>query len=192
MSGLIGDDPSYDHDDVTPDEHRRRIDEVLDRTFLNALGEIGPEVLRERLRDARSEEDAVSYIRRNLHGRLDLLRAELESRRGGEDRRPAVDALLTSLASAGGSSRGTHAGLGLRAAAVAGRRRAEQILGEDHLARLPDLEDDEIEDIAARVERTERQLSDQRHRLHEVIEVLEAELARRYKSGLELSLERLQ
>jgi hypothetical protein len=80
----------------------------------------------------------------------------------------------------------------LRAAAVAGRRRAEQILSEDHLARLPDLSDSEIAEIVQRVEELEHHLSEQRHRVHEVIDTLEAELAGRYKSGLEPSLERLQ
>ena len=41
------------------------------------------------LREARSrlneDEDAVSFVRRLTQGRLDLVRAELKHRRGGED-----------------------------------------------------------------------------------------------------------
>ena len=177
---------------MTPDEHRRRIDEVLDRTFLESLGSVPPDELRTKLRDARTEEDALSYIRRNLHGRLDLLRAELELRRGGRGSDRSVGVLAAALTEGDAPGRGSRPGLGLRAAAVAGRRRAEQILSEDHLSRLSELDDAEIDEIVDRVTGAERALSDQRHRLHEVIDALEAELARRYKAGLEPSLDRLQ
>ncbi len=191
---LHGEGGSDDDEDVTPEEHRRRIDEVLDARFLQALDELAPADLRERLRDARSEEDALSYIRRNLHGRLDLLRAELERRTSGgaEGDVGSLAAALTDRATGSAGGRGSHGGLGLRAAAVAGRRRSEQLLSEDHLARLPELSNEEIEELAARISETERHLSDQRRRLHEVIDTLEAELADRYKSGLEPTLERLQ
>ena len=178
---------------MTPDEHRRRIDAILDRDFLAAIDTVAVDELREKLRDARSEEDALSYIRRNLHGRLDLLRAELESREGG--RRGAghdIGTLTAALADRSVGGRGVRAGLGLRAAAVAGRRRAEQVLTEDHLAQLPDLGIDDIKAIVDQVTAVEQSLSAQRHRLHEVIDVLESELATRYKAGLEPSLERLQ
>jgi hypothetical protein len=192
MSGLNPPGELFEDEDVTPEEHRRRIDEVLDRGFLDHVEDLPPEILRERLRDARSEEDAISYIRRNLHGRLDLLRAELDHRKGGRGTDRRSGALAAALVDAGSGGRGTHVGVGLRAAAVAGRRHAERVLAEDHLARLPDLDVAEIEEIVGRLTTTERQLSDQRRRLHEVIDGLEGELARRYKSGLEPSLERLQ
>jgi hypothetical protein len=180
---------------VTPEEHRSRIDAILDASFLEALDEVSPSELRERLRDARSEEDAISYIRRNLHGRLDLLGAELDARRTGRGTTGDVGSLAAALrdpSSSPSTTRGSRTGLGLRAAAVAGRRRSEQILGEDHLARLPELSVEEIDELVERISQTERQLSDQRRRLHEVIDTLEAELAARYKSGLRPSLERLQ
>ena len=66
------------------------------------------------------------------------------------------------------------------------------MLSEDHLARLPDLSDTEIEEIVGRVTDAERALSDDRQRLFRVIDALEAELASRYKQGLQPSLERLQ
>jgi len=177
---------------VTPEEHRRRIDEILDRAFLEALDGLGPDELRARLRDARSEEDALSYIRRNLHGRLDLLRAELSARKGERGTNRGVDALAAVLTDRVGAPRGTRAGLGLRAAAVASRRRAEEVLSDDHLARLPDMSDQQIAEVAERVEELEGRLSQQRRRVHEVIDTLESELAGRYKSGLEPSLDRLQ
>jgi hypothetical protein len=183
------------------EEQRSRLDTVLDPSFVEGLFDLSPAELRAKLRDARGEEDALSYVRRNLHGRLDLLRAELESRRagggdgkaGGESMAASgLEALAAALTEHNGSGRGVRPGLGLRAAAVAGRRRAERVLSEDHLSRLPELDDGEIEEVVNRVSTAERKLSDDRHRLHEVIELLESELAARYKNGLEPSLERLQ
>jgi hypothetical protein len=174
------------------EQRRRKIDAVLDPTYLQDIDEATPDLLREKLKDARTEEDSLSYVRRNLHGRLDLLRAELELRHGGRGTDRSVELLTAALSGPGSSGRGGRAGLGLRAAAVAGRRGVERVLSEDHLAKLPDLTDAEIEDIVNRVMDAERVLSEDRQRLFAVIDVIEAELAKRYKDGLEPSLERLQ
>jgi hypothetical protein len=174
------------------EQRRRRIDTVLDPSFVEGLDGESPEDLRRKLRDARTEEDSLSYVRRNLHGRLDLLRAELELRSGGRGTARDVEALTAALSGGEGASRGGRPGLGLRAASVAGRRGVERVMSEDHLARLPDMTDAEIQDIVERVGEAERVLSEDRHRLFAVIDVIEAELAVRYKDGLEPSLERLQ
>lgn len=175
------------------EEHRRRLDAVLDPEFVKGLDDTSPADLRAKLRDARSEEDALSYVRRNLHGRLDLLRAELELRKGGRGTSRGVDSLAAALAerNGNGNGRGSRPGLGLRAAAVAGRRRAERVLSEDHLSRLPEMSDDEIGDVVERVTKAEKRLSEDRHRLHQIIDLLESELAGRYKAGLEPTLDRL-
>jgi hypothetical protein len=173
-------------------QRRRRIDTVLDPSFVQGLDGDTPEDLRKKLRDARTEEDSLSYVRRNLHGRLDLLRAELELRSGGRGTARDVEALTAALSGGEGASRGGRPGLGLRAAAVAGRRGVERVLSEDHLARLPDMSEEEIQEIVDRVTDAERVLSGDRQRLFSVIDVIEAELAGRYKQGLEPSLERLQ
>ncbi len=165
---------------------------MLDPSFVQGLDGDTPEDLRQKLRDARTEEDSLSYVRRNLHGRLDLLRAELELRSGGRGTARDVETLAAALSANEGVSRGGRPGLGLRAAAVAGRRGVERVLSEDHLARLPDMSVAEIHEIVDRVADAERVLSDDRQRLFSVIDVIEAELAVRYKEGLEPSLERLQ
>ncbi|MGN6334280.1 MAG: RsiG family protein [Motilibacteraceae bacterium] len=59
---------------------RRRIDRVLGAGFLDGLGELPLEELRARRRDAEQEEADLSYVRRMLQGRADLLRAELDRR----------------------------------------------------------------------------------------------------------------
>ena len=61
---------------------RRRIDLVLGEGFLDGLPELPVDQLRERRAEAEQEETDLSYARRLLHGRLDLLRAEQERRSG--------------------------------------------------------------------------------------------------------------
>lgn len=173
------------------EKHRRRIDDILDPSYLTEASDASPGELRAKLRDARTEEEALSYVRRTLHGRLDLLRAEIEHRRGGRGTSRDADSLISALRSSHGH-RGGRVGLALRAAAVTGRRGAERVLGEDHLARLPDMNEEEIEGVISRVTEAEQDVSADRQRLHAVIDTLESELADRYKAGLEPSLERLQ
>jgi hypothetical protein len=163
---------------------RRRIDQVLDPSYVQGLDDIPVPELRTKLRHAHEEEDDLSYVRRLLHGRLDILKAELEARRSGRGTARAIEILQEALADVGGSGRGARSGVVARAASSGGRRRAERILSEDHLARLPDLDTGEIEETIRRVGTEEKELSDERRHLHSVIEALESELAQRYKAGL--------
>lgn len=171
---------------------RRRIDLVLDPGYIEEINGASADDLRAKLRDAKTEEDSISYVRRNLHGHLDLLRAELELRTGGRGTTRSVEALTAALASPGAMTRGGRSGLGLRASAVAGRRGVERVLLEDHLSRLPELSEEEIGGIVDRISEAERRLSADRQRLFDVIDALETELAGRYKTGLDPSLERLR
>ena len=171
---------------------RRRIDRVLDPAFTGDLEAATPGELRSRLRDAREEEDAISYVRRNLHGRIALLSDELLARRGGRGTRRSVDALVGALSEGTPNRRGARQRVASRASEVAGRRGAERVLSESHLAHLPDLGDEDVEDLLRRAETAERELSKLRRRLHAVIDRIEDELAGRYKNGLELPLERLR
>ena len=55
---------------------RRRIDRVLGAGFSTGLGELGLAEVRARRDDAAQEETDLSYLRRLLHARIDLVRAE--------------------------------------------------------------------------------------------------------------------
>lgn len=167
-------------------EARRRLDEVLDDGFVAGIGGLDDDELRQRLRVAREEEDDLSYVRRRLHGMLDILRAELEGRRSGRGTVRSIDALQEALSedSTARAGRGARTTAAARAVSSAGRRRAERVVSETHLARLPELEPPEIESIIERVGSEERNVSGERRRVHGVIDVLEGELAARYKRGL--------
>jgi RsiG-like len=70
--------------EVVPGGHRR-IDRVLDPGFTEEVDRLGLPELRARREEAEAEEADVSYLRRLLQGRLDILRAELERRSAGGD-----------------------------------------------------------------------------------------------------------
>jgi hypothetical protein len=172
-------------------EVRRRLDSILSPAFLDDLDSASPSDLRAKLREARIEEDALSYVRRNLHGRLDLLRAELARRRGEGDAGRSVQGLASVLADQGFATGVGRAGLSLRSAAIAATGVEEIVSSDDALARLPDLGDADIEGIIDQAATAERNVSQQRRQIHAVIDAIEAEMATRYKAGLEPSLERL-
>lgn len=168
-------------------ESRRTLDEVLDPGFILGLSDLSDDELRAKLRAAREEEDDLSYVRRRLHGMLDILKAEVEARKGGRGTISSIDSLQEALGNESPrtrTGRGARTALATRAASSEGRRRAERIVSEAHLARPPELDTAEIHAVIDRVGAEERDLSEDRRRLHGVIDVLEGELAARYKRGL--------
>ena len=62
---------------------QRRIDRVLDPGFVAGVGELDLATLRSRREEAEAEEADISFLRRLLQGRLDILRAELVRRSAG-------------------------------------------------------------------------------------------------------------
>src|SRR3954447_7909140 len=76
---------------------RRRIDRVLAPDFLTAVGDMDLAEVRERRHEAEQEEADLSYVRRLLQGRIDIVRAEL-GRRTGNERGSLIDQLAGILA----------------------------------------------------------------------------------------------
>ena len=74
------------------EQHRRRIDQVLDPAFTADLEELPLEDLRARRNTLDELDTEFSYYRRILHGRMDLLDFELR-RRSGEETRSIIEAL---------------------------------------------------------------------------------------------------
>jgi anti-sigma-K factor RsiG len=167
------------------EQTRRRLDKMFDPEFVDGLPSTPDNELRFRLRESREEEEELSFVRRLLHARLDILKAELDARRGGRGTARGLEVLQDALTEGSGpTNRGARAPIGTRFTISAGRRRAERIVSDDHLARLPDLDFNEIENVIGRATDEERRVSEERKRLHDVIDALEAELADRYRAGL--------
>ena len=131
----------------------------------------------------------LSYYRRLLHGRMDLLAFEMR-RRSGEETRSLIEALPEILADSdgGGSAFGELPAKALPIEAPdipsEGRRDIDRVLEDDFLAHLPTLDDQEIEEIQALLADTESQISAQRRVVYDAYERIQTELSRRYRDGL--------
>src|SRR5699024_3801246 len=78
-------------------DKRRRIDVVLEPEYLDGLAGLDLDEVRRRRDTATDVEAQISYYRRLLHGRMDLLDFE-QRRRHGEEERSILEALPEILA----------------------------------------------------------------------------------------------
>jgi len=172
-------------------QNRRRIDVIRDPAFLNELNTIETSELRSRRDMCDDLAGELSYYRRMLHGRLDLLRFELR-RRSGEETRSLIEALPEILADSSrtdtgdeGPRPGQSKNLAIETPEIpsSGRRSVDRALGDDFLTHLPTIDDEDLEAIKADLSEVEGEVSDQRKDLYEVYEKIQDELARRYRDG---------
>lgn len=160
----------------------RRIDRVLDPAFTSGVEELSLDELRARREEAEVVEADVSYLRRLLQGRLDIIRAELERREAGGEG-GLLDELPTILADARGPSFGALPRRLLPSRADQHRRRVERLVSDETVARLPELEADELRRAVGVLTDEESRVSATRRRVHAVVDGLRQELTRRYRSG---------
>lgn len=165
-------------------EHRRRIDTVLEPDYLEGLADLDLNEVRRRRDTAEDVEAQISYYRRLLHGRMDLLDFEMR-RRTGEEQRTILEALPEILANGmilGSEPNLKHIETMPPLPSMTGRRLIDKIMDDGVLASLPELTDDEITEAIERLRDVETQLSGQRRRLHQVIDVLQDEMVSRYRT----------
>lgn len=146
---------------------------------LDALGLPELRLLR---RSAQQEEADLSYVRRLLHGRIDILSAELGRRASPHS--PVLDRLPEILTD-GPSPRqasARHVTLGppLREEY---RELAEEMLAEVALSDLSARTDEELHQGLARLAGYEARISGRRQRLQRTADECSAEIARRYREG---------
>ena len=169
---------------MTVNDSRRRIDRVLQPEFVSDLQDVELAELRDRRDTTEDVESQVSFYRRLLHGRMDLLDFEL-SRRSGTEERTLLEALPEILAK--GMILGNEPTL--RYIEVmpplpesTGKRVIDKIMDDGVLARLPDLTAEEIAEALEELREFERQLSLQRKQLFLVIDQIQEEIVGRYRS----------
>lgn len=129
----------------------------------------------------------LSYYRRMLHGKLDLLDFEVR-RRNGEESRSLIEALPEILADPPSARTSNpldrELSLDLPELAGEGRRAVDQALSDDFLARLPFTDDDELTTIRDSLSSTEQLVSEQRRAVHDAHDAITAELTKRYRDGI--------
>ena len=134
-------------------------------------------------------EEGVSYARRLLQGRLDILRAEL-GRRQEEDGDAAAGGLLSHLTTILSSDQTPSNPMAARSTrlrvpptAAAHEAALDAIVDEASLAEVDEHGTDHLEQLVERLAAHERELSGIRRQLFDRIDALRDELARRYKDG---------
>ncbi|MFK8848308.1 ABC transporter substrate-binding protein [Streptomyces sp. Ac-502] len=133
-------------------------------------------------REAQQEEADLSYVRRLLQGRIDILRAE--STRRTAPHSPLLDRLPEILTDGPSQHRSSarHVTLGMPHSEEY-RQLAEQMLGEVELSDLTARTDQELHDAMGRLVRYEQQVSRRRQALQRTADDCSAEIARRYREG---------
>ncbi|MGN9763177.1 RsiG family protein [Streptomyces sp. SD31] len=139
--------------------------------------------LRTLRRDAQRDEADLSYVRRLLQGRIDILRAEL-ARRSPAGAASVVERLSEILTDAPARHRSSarHVTLGTPQSEEY-RRLAAEMLAEVELSDLQARTDVELDTAMGRLVRYEQQVSGRRQRLQRTADDCSAEITRRYREG---------
>ncbi len=160
------------------------VDALLDPGFLEEVVQRPMSDVRRLRRQAEQEEVNLSYTRRLLQGRLDIVRRELQ-RRAEHDGRSLVDLLPEILAEKG---RGPAHGLGRH-------QTVQPQSPEDYeswvnsltpgidVTAVSDLSDAKLEKAARALAEAEKGLSERRRGVQQVMDALAGELGRRYRDG---------
>lgn len=163
------------------------LSEVTDPGYLEGLEDWTLQEVRSR-RDAATEiETGLSYLRRIVQGRLDIVVAEQGHRAHGE--RADVSELVDELPSI--LSGNVHApGLGRLPTLLAPgeidpnlERQLEDILPAARLANLAEMSEDALRGAANGLTDFERSVSTQRRAVLDVLDRLQDEIVRRYRTG---------
>ncbi|RKT51548.1 aerial mycelium formation protein [Saccharothrix australiensis] len=162
---------------------RRRIDRVLAPDYAEGVERLSLAEVRALRDEAAQEETDLSYLRRLLHARIDIVRAEQARRTDGGS--AVVDQLATILAS---NAVGPATGLGRYqtqepSRAEAHRRHVEALVSDVDLSDVSALSDDKL-DLALRTfVNEEASVSGRRREVQVVVDRLNAEIADRYQNG---------
>ncbi|MDQ1288878.1 MAG: hypothetical protein QG622_2444 [Actinomycetota bacterium] len=172
---------------------RRRVDRVLAPDYVVGLAELPLSDVRARRAEAEQEEVDLSFARRLLQGRIDILRAEQDNRRtdGGMIREPRTDdeivgALARILADEGPRvDHGMGRYLGNVGPTRVGehRREAERAVADVGASDLAAMSDDDLGGAIEHLVDIETRVSRTRRGVQGVVDALTEEIARRYTTG---------
>jgi hypothetical protein len=162
-----------------------RTADVLDPTFLDGLPDLPTDEVRRRRDESLAEREFLSYLRRLLQVRQDVMSAERGQRKSGDEPGPLVDR-LTAVLSKGGKANGTR-GEAIRtvlseADLEEAERQAEAMLPPLNLE-TDEMNEDELERGVRSLAEAERAVSSRRAAVIRVHDRLQEELKRRYRDN---------
>ncbi len=163
---------------------RRRIDRVLSPEYTSDLAQRDLDDVRHLRDEAAQEETDLSYLRRMLHARIDIVRAE--QRRRSEGGSASVVEQLVNILSDNAVGPATGSGRYQTtepSRAEAHRRHVEALVSDVDLSDVTSLSGDKL-DVALRAYTDEEDsVSQRRRQVQVVVDELNAEIARRYREG---------
>jgi len=164
------------------------VDRVLADDWMGDLPSRPIEDIRAMRDEVRAVEDKVSYLRRIIQGRADIVAADLRRRsEGGSplDLDTLIEQLPGILSDKGGGPGGPgRLPSGLMAPDDASLTvEIDEVAGPDELGNLAELSDERVAELARSIGELERRTSAARRGLFGRIDALNGELARRYGSG---------
>ncbi len=166
---------------------RDEVDRVLADDYLGDLSARSLDEVRAMRDECRTVENKVSFLRRMIQGRLDILAADLRRRSEGGSA-VDLDALVEQLPDIL-SDKGHPGGPGRLPSGVLPPDdedltvELDGVAGPGVLATLPELSDDQVSELAQSIGELEREVSASRKALFARIDTLHEELVRRYKTG---------
>ena len=172
------------------DRANRRIDHIRSPGFVEALGDLSLDELRQRRDDCLAEREYLSLLRRLVQGRAEILKAEVERRGAGDDQVPLVDRLAEILS---GEPHGPARGEAVRISLpeeemLLARRRVERLVADTGLSDPGSLDDERLSGAVEVLASEEREVSLARGDVLAVLDALQDELKRRYKDDPSLVL----
>lgn len=179
MSGPQGAEGTREHG-------TRRIDRVLAEDYLSGLAEAPLADVRSMRAEAEQEEVDLSYVRRLVQGRIDIVRAELSRRTSPGGEGSLVDSLVEVLTDQG--ARGPARGLGRHTTVEPSRvdthqRYVEALVADVDLSDTTARTAEELERAQTLLEAEELSISAKRRQVQAVLDALQAEITRRYRDG---------
>jgi len=157
---------------------------VLAPGYLDGLEALPLEQVRALRQDAEQEEADLSYLRRLLQGRIDILRAELDRRSGSSAGPRVVDRLAEILADQPSlrPALGRHLSIGPSRVGEY-RRSMERMIADVDLSDVTARSEAEIRSAMESLTGCEHSVSQNRRAVQRIADACRQEVARRYRTG---------
>jgi hypothetical protein len=172
-----------------------QFDRIMSDEYLGELERRPIADVRSMRAECQEVETGLSYLRRLVQARHDIVGAELQRRRDGAEPGDLAD-LISQLPEIL-SDRTRTPGFGRLPQLLAPgdvdpelAAGLDDVMADHDLESLPTLSDTELTDMHDRLEALEREVSGRRRQLFDRIDTLQAEITRRYRTG-EASVESL-
>lgn len=162
-------------------------DSILADGYVSDLDQLSMSDLRARKLECSEAEGALSYLRRLVQVRLDIVLAEIDARAaGGTGELSELVGHLGEILAEGGTRTVAGRLLSLSLPDVDHQlltAELDAIFDVDQAGSLPETDEAEVRRIADHLVDLERSVSDRRRQVFERLDKLQAEIVRRYKSG---------